>query len=427
MITLKCGACGKLLEIADEYQGKTGKCYGCGGPISVPYVQAAPIPATPQAPYVQAAPIPSTAPVRKRFGCGKGCLVLVCGFLILMVIGSIGAYQDKAALARADGLWLEGKQADAVSIYTHELMNVDDANKPEVFTRIVTQLYDSGDREGATDYYNKAMEEGIHIEFTHNDLRRFFDKAGEAVEAPKKAELAVEAENSELSVGTESGQFKLEQAPLAQGMTYSEVNGIIGWEGTERGSLAGPDDSKTTAYKWDDEEGSLVASFRDNALDKWDYSKRKIQRVEENQQAEAQRTEAESTPKVYSQGKTVGVGYTAYTVWRSWWSDRLSENEFLDERPNAMFLFVELSVRNDDKKARMVPPFTLVDENGAEYEASSAGWVVEGSIGVLESLNPSVSKQGSVVFDVPTGHRYHLKLSGGYWSIEDAYVQLTPQ
>lgn len=57
MVTLKCGACGKLLEIADEYQGKTGKCYGCGGPISVPFVQAAPISATPQA-YVQAAPIP---------------------------------------------------------------------------------------------------------------------------------------------------------------------------------------------------------------------------------------------------------------------------------------------------------------------------------------------------------------------------------
>lgn len=68
MVTLKCGACGKLLEIADEYQGKTGKCYGCGGPISVPYVQAAPVAATSPnqshsgihvQTYVQAAPIPA--------------------------------------------------------------------------------------------------------------------------------------------------------------------------------------------------------------------------------------------------------------------------------------------------------------------------------------------------------------------------------
>jgi len=40
MVTLKCGACGKFLEIPDEYQGQTGKCNGCGGPIAVPFVQA---------------------------------------------------------------------------------------------------------------------------------------------------------------------------------------------------------------------------------------------------------------------------------------------------------------------------------------------------------------------------------------------------
>ena len=92
-----------------------------------------------------------------------------------------------------------------------------------------------------------------------------------------------------------------------------------------------------------------------------------------------------------------------------------------------MYLFVDLTVRNNDKKARMVPPFTLVDENGAEYEASNHGWAVEGSIGLIDSLNPSVSKQGFVVFDVPQNRDYRLKLSGGYWSLEDAFVQLTPK
>ena len=75
----------------------------------------------------------------------------------------------------------------------------------------------------------------------------------------------------------------------------------------------------------------------------------------------------------------------------------------------------------------MVPPFTLLDENNQEYEASSNGWAVEGSIGILESLNPSVSKQGFVVFDVPYDHTYRLKLSGGYWSLQDAFIQLTPK
>jgi len=129
---------------------------------------------------------------------------------------------------------------------------------------------------------------------------------------------------------------------------------------------------------------------------------------------------------VYKMGDTVHVGYTSYCVWRSWWSKRLSDNEFLDDRPDAMFLFVELTVRNDDKKARSIPPFELVDENGAEYETTSKGWAVDGSIGVLESLNPSVRKQGFIVFDVPTNHEYRLKVSGGYWSTENAFIALEP-
>lgn len=129
----------------------------------------------------------------------------------------------------------------------------------------------------------------------------------------------------------------------------------------------------------------------------------------------------------YKEGETVQVGYTSYAVWRSWWSSHLSDNQFLDKKPNAMFLFVDLTVRNDDTKARTVPPFKLVDENGAEYDASADGWAVENSIGIIENLNPSVSKRGYVVFDVPPERKYRLKLSGGYWSGKYAYVELNPK
>ncbi len=131
--------------------------------------------------------------------------------------------------------------------------------------------------------------------------------------------------------------------------------------------------------------------------------------------------------KVYNTGETLHVGYTSYCVWRSWWSKRLSDNQFLDNQPDAMFLFVELIIRNNDKKARTIPPFYLIDENGAEYETSSKAWSVDGSIGALDSLNPSVQKQGIIVFDVPTNHNYKLKVSGGYWSTEDALITLTPK
>lgn len=138
-------------------------------------------------------------------------------------------------------------------------------------------------------------------------------------------------------------------------------------------------------------------------------------------------TKTKPEPKIYKEGETVHVGYTSYAISRSWWSNRLSNNQFLNQRPNAMYLFVEMTVRNNDKKARMVPPFKLVDENAAEYETSSNGWAIEGSIGIIQSLNPSVSKHGFVIFDVPKDKKYRLKLSGGFWSAEDAYVQINPK
>ena len=131
--------------------------------------------------------------------------------------------------------------------------------------------------------------------------------------------------------------------------------------------------------------------------------------------------------KLYKEKETVSVGYTSYAIWRSWWSSNLNDNKFLDERPNAMYLFVELTVRNDDEKPRTVAPFKLIDENGAEYQASSNGWAVDGSLGLIETLNPFVSKQGFVIFDVPKNHKYRLLLSGGYWSSDKAYVQLNPK
>lgn len=130
--------------------------------------------------------------------------------------------------------------------------------------------------------------------------------------------------------------------------------------------------------------------------------------------------------RTYGTGDTAHVGYMSYAVWRSWWSRRLNQNEFLDQRPDSMFLFVELTAKNNDKEARTIPPFKLIDENGAEYEASSKAWAVEGAIQMLHNLNPGVSTQGTAVFDVPTNHQYKLKLSGGYWSPDSALVVLAP-
>lgn len=130
--------------------------------------------------------------------------------------------------------------------------------------------------------------------------------------------------------------------------------------------------------------------------------------------------------KVYRTGEAAHVGYLQYEVVTSWYSTRLSSNEYLDEPPDATYLFVDLAVANLDNDQRTIPPFKLIDANNAEYGTSDRAWAAEGSIGLLPSLNPSVSKRAYVIFDVPQGRSYKLKVSGGYWSSDDALIELSP-
>lgn len=131
--------------------------------------------------------------------------------------------------------------------------------------------------------------------------------------------------------------------------------------------------------------------------------------------------------RVYKMGETVVVGYTAYAVWDAQWRRRLSDNPYLNEPPDASYLFVELAVMNRDRQARTIPPFKLVDEVGREHDTSAKAWRAQRSIGPLEELNPGVTKQGVVVFDVPRNHKYRLKVSGGYWSSDSGLIELTPK
>ena len=161
--------------------------------------------------------------------------------------------------------------------------------------------------------------------------------------------------------------------------------------------------------------GSIIEQDSEKSKSSLDHKKLGVQ------------SKTESVSKVYNEKDTVSIGYTSYAVWRSWWSNHLSNNIFLNENPDANFLFVELTIKNNDKKPRSVAPFKLIDEQGAEYESSSKSWQVEGSIGVLSSLNPNVKKTGFIVFDVPKDNIYKLKVSGGYWSSDVGFIKLSPK
>jgi len=124
-------------------------------------------------------------------------------------------------------------------------------------------------------------------------------------------------------------------------------------------------------------------------------------------------------------GQELSVGYWSYTVNSISWQRIIGSPGYTVETPDAEFLVVDLSIRNNDRTASTLPPFELIDEQGREYDESEKGTSMQGSFGMLKKLNPGVSSRGYLVFDVPRGE-YVLKAPGGFQSGESALVDLSP-
>lgn len=139
------------------------------------------------------------------------------------------------------------------------------------------------------------------------------------------------------------------------------------------------------------------------------------------QTEEKQTVKKEKTVKI---SETVSVGYWSYCVWSKEWTSKFSNNEFINQAPNYKYLKISITVRNNAKDASTLPPIKLVDENGNEYDESSKTALAENAFNVLEKINPTLQKQGYIYFDVPTNRNYKLKVSGGFWSSESAYIEL---
>jgi hypothetical protein len=126
--------------------------------------------------------------------------------------------------------------------------------------------------------------------------------------------------------------------------------------------------------------------------------------------------------RTFREQESVSIGYMTYVVERSTLSSTLTHVS----KPDSIFLIAVLAVRNDDKKDRSIPPFRLVDERGVEYETTSKARMRKEVISTSDSLNPDVVKRGVVIFDVPNGHTYKLKVLGGHGAGGDyAFVELS--
>jgi hypothetical protein len=121
-------------------------------------------------------------------------------------------------------------------------------------------------------------------------------------------------------------------------------------------------------------------------------------------------------------GESFFVGYWSYRCDKARWQKTIGYG-YSQEFPDAVFLVIDLAARNNDRTASVLPPLKLVDGEGREYDESSKAVLMEGSFGILKTLNPGVTGTGYVVFDVPRG-KYALKVSGGFTSGKYELVDL---
>lgn len=125
--------------------------------------------------------------------------------------------------------------------------------------------------------------------------------------------------------------------------------------------------------------------------------------------------------EIYKQNKTIRLGDFSYIIWESWWHWKI-ENGDLRAEPDAQFLFISISIRNESKEPKRIPPFFLVDNEGNRYQRTSKSYILENNIS-YDLLNPKMEKYGVIVFDVWRDYEYKLLIA----SKEKAYVKLNPQ
>jgi hypothetical protein len=112
----------------------------------------------------------------------------------------------------------------------------------------------------------------------------------------------------------------------------------------------------------------------------------------------------EEVEELYGLGDKVEVGSFAY-VFNSF--DRTSSigSQFMSEEADGEYIIFEVSVENIGSESESLSDenFKLIDEQGRKHSVNMDGmFYLDDSLN-FETLNPGISKDGKLVFDVPEG------------------------
>lgn len=106
------------------------------------------------------------------------------------------------------------------------------------------------------------------------------------------------------------------------------------------------------------------------------------------------------------------MGGVLYSVLNASWQNELDAGGGLPRMLQHTYLVVQLSISNVGNKEIALPLLHVVKPDNSEVLELSEGQGVEGWLGILRTLNPTETKVGRIVFDVPQA-AYNLRLTDG--------------
>lgn len=143
--------------------------------------------------------------------------------------------------------------------------------------------------------------------------------------------------------------------------------------------------------------------------------------------------QADKTPRASSElrttkmGQGIKVGHLLFAAWNARWYENSSNIQYLNVKPDSSYLLIEMTLRNDSNRRSIKPFLFLIDDRGFYYEPSKKWVVGVGNMHSLNRLNPGVSQDGYIVFDVPKNSHYKLKISDRRRTNSYALIQIKPE
>ncbi len=115
--------------------------------------------------------------------------------------------------------------------------------------------------------------------------------------------------------------------------------------------------------------------------------------------------------RVFRLGELTTVGPVIYNVLETEWRTEIGAS-LQQKIPSNKFLLIRLTVTNSGNRDVAIPLLTLEDPDGEEYLEYSKAENMPNWLGLLRVIQPAVTLQGQIVFDVPVSD-YKLRVTDG--------------